>query len=118
MIARGEEIPFYGDGSTRRDYTYIDDIIDGVMGALRYDKGGYEIVNLGDSRTIELTMLISLIERAIGVPARMQRLSLQPGDVPITYADITKAHRLFRYQPRVPIEEGIQRFVTWWREQK
>jgi UDP-glucuronate 4-epimerase len=116
MIARGEEIPLYGDGSTRRDYTYIEDIIDGVMGALRYDGGGYEIINLGDSRTVELTRLISLIEETLGLPVRIQRLPLQPGDVPITYADITKASRLLGYYPEVPIEEGIRRFVMWWRE--
>lgn len=114
LIWTGRPIPVYGDGSSARDYTYITDILDGIEACLDREFG-YEIFNLGDSRPIRLDRLIELLEAALGRPARRETLPPQPGDVPITYADITKAGQKLGYHPRVPIEEGIQRFATWFR---
>lgn len=116
LIQGGERIPVYGDGTSRRDYTYIEDIIGGIMGAMR-NLRGYAIFNVGESKTIPLRQLISLIEKALGKKAEIQELPEQPGDVPITYADITKARRLLGYDPQVGIEEGVERFVRWFREE-
>jgi UDP-glucuronate 4-epimerase len=115
LIHRGEKIPLYGDGTSRRDYTYIDDIIQGIMGAIQNLKG-YGIFNLGESQTTPLRELIFLIEQALGRKADIEELPEQPGDVPITYADITKARRLLGYAPTVGIEEGVGRFVRWFRD--
>jgi len=114
LTDHGEEIPMYGDGSSRRDYTYIDDLIDGMMAVLGHHKG-FEVYNLGESRTTSLMELIRLIEEALGKKARIQRLEPQQGDVTVTYADIRKASRMLGYQPRVKIEEGIKRFVDWYK---
>ena len=116
LIDQGREVPMYGDGSSKRDYTYIDDLIDGMMAVLHRHKG-YEIYNLGESRTTSLRELIGLIEAALGKKAKIQTLEPQPGDVSVTYADISKAKRLLNYRPRVSIEEGIQRFVEWYQNQ-
>lgn len=115
-MAAGQPIEMYGDGTTRRDYTYIDDILQGVLAALDRPLG-YQVINLGESRTVELRELIHLIEKELGVTARIQPMPSQPGDVPITYADITKARQLLDYNPQVPIEDGIARFVRWFRNQ-
>jgi UDP-glucuronate 4-epimerase len=115
LIHQGERIPLYGDGTSQRDYTYIDDIIEGIMGAMR-NLRGYEIFNLGESKTVPLRELISLIEKALGKKAAIEELPDQPGDVPITYADISKARRLLGYDPKVGIEEGVKRFVQWFRD--
>jgi UDP-glucuronate 4-epimerase len=115
LIDRGERIPIYGDGSSRRDYTYIDDLIDGILGVIRYHKG-FEIYNLGESQTTSLKELIQLIEKAIGKKANVEMLDPQPGDVSVTYADITKAKRMLKYQPEVKMEEGIKRFVEWYKK--
>lgn len=117
LIDRGEKIPIYGDGSSRRDYTYIDDLIEGILGVIRYHKG-FEIYNLGESQTTSLIELIKLIEGAFGKKADIEMLELQPGDVSVTYADITKAKRMLKYQPKVKMEEGIKRFVEWYRAQR
>jgi len=117
MIDSGEAIPFYGDGSTRRDYTYIDDIIDGVLRALDYIEvhdNIYEILNLGESQTTTLRELVSHIENAVGKKAIVNHLPLQPGDVPQTYADISKAKRVIGYQPTTLISEGITKYVAWY----
>ena len=114
LIFRGEEIPVFGDGTTKRDYTYIDDILDGILKSMTYDRSSFEIFNLGESRTVELQFLISLIEKELGKKAKIKRLPLQPGDVPITYADLEKSKRLLGYNPMFPIEEGIKRFVKWY----
>jgi UDP-glucuronate 4-epimerase len=114
-IFRGEPLSVYGDGTSRRDYTYIDDIMDGVTKAMDR-RFPFEIFNLGESRTVELAYLISLIERAAGKKAVVRRLPDQAGDVPVTYADIGRAREKLGYQPRVTIEEGIERFVAWYRE--
>jgi UDP-glucuronate 4-epimerase len=111
-IERGEAIPFYGDGSTRRDYTYIDDIVDGVVAA--YDRcQGYEIFNLGESATTSLSELVDALARALGREARLDRQPLQPGDVPLTCADVSKAVRLLGYAPKVGVDEGLRRYVAW-----
>jgi UDP-glucuronate 4-epimerase len=119
IIQSGQEISMYGDGESRRDYTYIDDCISGVMGALRWvvsEKGApaaYEIVNLGESRMISLAEMIACIEKTLGKKARIKRLPLQPGDVERTYADISKARQLFGYAPATDFETGIGHFVDW-----
>lgn len=115
LISSGKPIPVFGDGSTRRDYTYIDDIIQGVRAAIDYDGSQYEVINLGESRTVELRELISLIEKELGSEAKIDRQPNQPGDVPQTFADISKARRLLKYDPTTQIEEGIHRFVEWFR---
>ena len=115
LISAREPIPVFGDGTTRRDYTYIDDIIAGVRGAIDYDKSDYEIINLGESRTVELRELISLLESALDQPAEIDWQPSQPGDVPQTFADVSKARKLLGYNPRTAIEDGIRRFVEWFR---
>lgn len=115
LIAAGEPVPVFGDGSTGRDYTYISDTVDGVIAATRREFG-YEIINLGESQTVTLARLIGLLEEALGRKAAIARQPPQPGDVPITYADIGKARGLLGYAPTVRIEEGIPLFVKWFRE--
>ncbi len=114
LIDQGKAIPVFGDGTTRRDYTYIDDIIQGVLASIAYDKTPYEIFNLGESETTELMTLISLIEDALGKKAVLDRQPLQPGDVSITYASIDKAKTLLNYKPTTKIPEGIPKFVEWY----
>jgi UDP-glucuronate 4-epimerase len=118
-IWNGQPIRVYGDGTSARDYTFVDDIVDGMLAALdRPAPFAYEIFNLGNSLPVQLTALISLIEGALGRTALIEPAPEQPGDVLLTYADIRKAQRLLGYQPRVQIEEGIQRFCSWYlREQ-
>lgn len=108
LIREDKPIPYYGDGSSSRDYTYISDIIDGIMSALDKDFG-FEIINLGDSNTVTLKQLVGIIEETLGKKAKLEVLPPQPGDVPITYADITKAGRLLGYKPKVDIRDGIRR---------
>ena len=115
LISEGKPIPVFGDGTTRRDYTYVDDIIAGVRAAIDYDQTNYEVINLGESRTVELRELISLIEKELGTRAQIDRQPPQPGDVPQTFADISKARRLLRYDPQTQIEAGIRRFVEWFK---
>jgi UDP-glucuronate 4-epimerase len=113
LISQGKPIPVFGDGTTRRDYTFIDDIIAGVRAAIDYHKSDYEVINLGESRTVELRELISIIEKELGETAKIDRQPLQPGDVPQTFADIAKARQLLGYNPQTQIEEGIHTFVRW-----
>lgn len=113
LIAAGNPIPVFGDGATRRDYTYVDDIIAGVRAAIDYDKTKFEIINLGESRTVELRELISLLEQSLDRHADIDWQPTQPGDVPQTFADIAKAKRLLGYNPQTQIEAGIERFVEW-----
>ena len=115
LITQGKPIPVFGDGTTRRDYTYVDDIIDGVMAAIVYDKRDYEVINLGESRTVELRELIQLLEKELDTHATIDRQPSQPGDVPQTFADISKARALLGYNPKTQIEEGLRRFVEWFR---
>jgi len=116
-IARGEPLSLYGDGSARRDFTYIDDIVAGVLAALDRPHP-YEIINLGESQTIELRDLIRRLERVIGRPAMINALPAEPGDVPITYADVSKARALLGYVPSTPIDAGLERFVAWYRVER
>jgi UDP-glucuronate 4-epimerase len=115
LIDEGRAIPVFGDGRTKRDYTYIDDIISGVIAAMRYKASQFEIINLGESATVELRRLIELIEQAIGKRAILDRQPAQPGDVPLTYANIEKARRLLGYNPQTQIETGIEKFVAWYK---
>ena len=118
-IENGRPIKQFGDGSTRRDYTYIDDIVQGVLGALSYVDGEgplFEIFNLGENETTTLAKLIAAIEKALGKKAVIERLPEQKGDMPLTAADITKARTLLGYSPSTPIREGIPKFVNWYRE--
>ncbi len=117
LIDTGEKIPMYGDGSSRRDYTYIDDLIEGILGAIHRHQG-FEIYNLGESRTTSLRELIELIEGALNKKAKIEVLEAQPGDVSVTYADIAKAKKGLGYQPKVDVAEGIKRFVEWYKENK
>lgn len=112
-ISEGKPIQMFGDGTTRRDYTYIDDIIQGVRAAIDYDGAMHDIFNLGESQTVELTRLIELLEENIGSKAIIDQQPMQPGDVPITFADISKAKKLLGYDPRTKIDEGIPKFVDW-----
>ncbi len=113
LIDEDREIPVFGDGSSRRDYTFVDDIVDGITAIV--DKSeGYDIFNLGDSRTIGLLEMIKTIEKALGKKANLRWLPMQPGDVPTTFADISKAQKKLGYEPKVLFEEGIERFVDWY----
>jgi len=114
LIDQSEKIPIYGDGSSRRDYTYIDDLIEGILGVIRHHRG-FEVYNLGESQTTSLIELIKLIEGAFGKKAKIEMLEPQPGDVSVTYADISKAKRMLKYLPKVKMEEGIRRFVEWYK---
>jgi UDP-glucuronate 4-epimerase len=113
LIDQERPIPVYGDGTSERDYTYIDDIIDGVVAALGYEASDFETINLGESQTVTLSRLIELLEEALGKRALIERLPLQPGDVPRTHADISRARRLLGYNPTTSIEVGIPKFVEW-----
>lgn len=113
LISAGKPIPVFGDGKTRRDYTYVDDIIQGVCAAIDYDKTLHEVINLGESQTVELQELITLIETSLGKKATIDRKPIQPGDVPQTFADITKAKALLNYDPQTKINDGIEKFVEW-----
>lgn len=117
-IHAGSPIDQFGDGTTRRDYTYIDDIIDGTMAALKYDGAPFDIFNLGESETIQLKDLIVGIEKALGKKAKVNRLPEQPGDVPLTCADISKARKLLGYNPKTSFSVGLPRFVDWFLEQQ
>ncbi len=112
-ILEGKPIDQYGDGSTRRDYTFIDDILQGVTACLSYEGPLCDTFNLGESETTTLSELIAQIEAATGKKAIIRHLPEQPGDVPLTYADISKAGRLLGYRPTTPISEGIPKFVDW-----
>jgi UDP-glucuronate 4-epimerase len=112
-ILAGEPIDQFGDGTTRRDYTYVDDIIQGVMSALQYEGPLFDIFNLGESETIQLKDLIAAIENALGRKAKINQLPEQPGDMPLTCADISKARKLLGYNPTTPLSVGLPKFVDW-----
>jgi UDP-glucuronate 4-epimerase len=114
MLA-GRPLPVFGDGSTRRDYTFIDDVIAGVRGAIDYTGSGYEVINLGNNQTITLLEMIRGIEEALGVKATLNWQPEQPGDVPQTWANIEKARTLLGYDPRTNYDTGVRRFVQWLR---
>jgi|TARA_Y100000310_G_scaffold79654_1_gene76292 UDP-glucuronate 4-epimerase len=116
-IFNGEEIEVYGDGTSKRDYTYIKDVIDGIVAA-KEKNFGFEIINLGNSKPIELKKFISIIENCLGKKAKIKQVGMQMGDVPITYANISKAKKLLNYSPKVDIEEGIKLFAEWFIKSK
>jgi UDP-glucuronate 4-epimerase len=118
LIDEGRPIPVFGDGTTRRDYTYIDDIIAGVRSAMSYEGSPFEVINLGESETVELNRLIEVMEGALGKRAIIDRQAEQPGDVPVTFADISKARRLLGYDPKTKIEEGVGKFVEWFKSKR
>jgi len=117
-IYAGQPIDQFGDGTTRRDYTYIDDVIQGTMAALDYDGSPFDIFNLGESETIQLKDLIAAIEKALGKKAKLNRLPEQPGDMPLTCADISKARKLLDYNPATPFRDGLPRFIDWFLRMK
>jgi UDP-glucuronate 4-epimerase len=112
-IYAGQPIDQFGDGTTRRDYTYINDVIQGTMAALHYDGPMFDVFNLGESDTIQLKDLITAIESALGKKAKINRLPEQPGDMPLTCADISKAKKLLGYKPTTRLADGLPRFVEW-----
>jgi UDP-glucuronate 4-epimerase len=114
LMSAGKPIPVFGDGSTARDYTYISDTLEGIMACTRQEFG-YEVFNLGESQTVSLSRLIELLEAALGRKAVIDRRPPQPGDVPITYANVAKARAKLSYNPRVKIEQGIPLFIDWFR---
>ncbi|MFM2295390.1 MAG: hypothetical protein RLZZ350_1803 [Verrucomicrobiota bacterium] len=116
LISAGKTIPVFGDGSTARDYTYITDIVDGIIACTK-NNFGFEIFNLGESQTVTLARLIELLEKSLGVKAKIDRQPTQPGDVPITFADVSKARAKLGYNPHTKIDEGIPKFVAWFKGQ-
>ena len=117
MIDRGEPIPVFGDGSSGRDYTFVNDTVQGIVGALAYDCP-YDVFNLGNSHPVKLITLIRTIEDALGKKAEIHWLPDQPGDVPITYADISKAQKILGYRPKTSLAQGIEAFLQWHFEQQ
>lgn len=115
LIDAGQPIDRYGDGNTGRDYTYVDDIVQGILGAVAYDKKPFDIFNLGGSQTISLNELIHAVEEAMGSKATINALPEQPGDVPLTSADVSKAGQHLGYQPQTPLIEGVRKYVEWFR---
>ncbi|MBQ3436747.1 GDP-mannose 4,6-dehydratase [Candidatus Saccharibacteria bacterium] len=116
MMMNGEEITMYGDGTTSRDYTYVDDIVDGVVKSCNYvdkNENVYEIINLGSNNPISLKDMIATIGKVLGVNPKIKQMPMQPGDVDRTYADVTKAKELLGYEPKMTFEEGIRKFVEW-----
>lgn len=116
-VREGREIEVYGDGTARRDFTYVGDILDGVSRSI-YTPSRYEIVNLGGANMIDVNGLISLIEKNLGKKAIVKYSDTAPGDVPVTYADVTKARRLLGFAPKVRIDEGVARYVRWFLERE
>ncbi|MFA6074737.1 MAG: GDP-mannose 4,6-dehydratase [Negativicutes bacterium] len=117
-IIEESPIEFYGDGSTSRDYTYISDIVSGIKGAINYDKEKFAIFNLGNCRTTTLKQLVEKLEIIIGKSAIFNHQPLQPGDVPVTFADVTKSQRELGYNPETPIDIGLEKFVKWYLEER
>jgi UDP-glucuronate 4-epimerase len=115
LIQAGKPIPVFGDGSMARDYTYVADTVDGIIAATQKEFG-FEIFNLGESQTVTLGCLVELIEAALGKKAVIDRQPPQPGDVPVTFADIAKARAQLAYDPQVKIEAGIRQFIDWFRK--
>ena len=112
MLAK-QPIDFFGEGNTKRDYTYIDDIVKGVYAALHYDQTKYEIINLGNHHTVSLSEMLKVIEEVFETNAIINKLPEQPGDVSLTYADISKAQQLLNYYPETPFKSGVEKFKEW-----
>ena len=121
LMLEDREIPMFGDGTTSRDYTYVDDIVDGIIKSCEYtlnNENVYEILNIGNSSPTSLKEMINTIARVLEVEPKIKQLPMQPGDVDRTYADITKAKKLIGYEPKTTFEEGIRKFVNWYKENK
>jgi UDP-glucuronate 4-epimerase len=118
LIDAGQPVEVFGDGSSRRDYTYISDIVAGILAAMTYDLPGYDIINLGRSDPVVLMEMIRCLEAALGKKANLVHQPMPPGEMPYTYADTDKAHRALGFAPRVSFEDGIRRFVDWYRSEK
>ena len=116
LIMAGRPLPVFGDGTTSRDYTFVTDTVDGILACTRKELG-FEIFNLGESQTVTLNYLIELLESNLGKKAEIDRQPMQPGDVPITYANIAKAEKMLGYRPQIKIEEGMKRFTEWFRKE-
>jgi UDP-glucuronate 4-epimerase len=117
-ILGNKPIGMYGDGTTSRDYTYVDDTIQGIIGAMKYDKTNFELINLGNNYSVSLKELITSIEKVTGKKAIIEQLPEQPGDVPKTFADISKAKKLLGYAPTTKLNEGLEKFYTWFSQHK
>ena len=117
MLAR-ESIPVFGDGSSKRDYTHVNDIVSGIRVAMEYDKSDYEIINLGNNRTVSLIELIRELEKCLGVDATIERHPEQLGDVPQTWADTSRALEKLNFQPKISLKDGLLDFSEWIREAK
>ena len=118
FMLESQSIPVFGDGGTRRDYTYVDDVVNGIRAAVAYTGSMYEVINLGNTRTVQLSEMIAGLERALGVSARIEQHPEQPGDVPQTWANIDKARSLLGYNPETPYDQGVHRFVDWLRRHR
>jgi len=121
LMLENKEIPMFGDGTTSRDYTYIDDIVDGIIRSCDYvmnNKNVYEILNIGNSSPTSLSEMINIIGKTLGIEPKINRLPMQPGDVQRTFADVSKAKKLLGYEPKTSFEEGIRNFVKWYKENK
>ena len=119
LMLENKEIPMFGDGTTSRDYTYVDDIVDGIIKSCEYtlnNQNVYEILNIGNSSPTSLREMIEIIAKTLNVKPKIKQLPMQPGDVDRTYADITKAKKLIGYEPKTSFEEGIKKFVEWYQE--
>lgn len=116
QIEKGEELTIHGDGNSGRDYTYVEDIVDGLMASLDYTADSFQIFNLGAGREIKLSYLVNVIEQILGKKARLKYAKMPAGEVPVTLADISKARKLLGYQPHVSIEQGVANFLAWYRE--
>lgn len=117
MVEAGVPIPVFGNGDTQRDYTFINDIVQGIISSLDYKKSHCEIFNLGNDQTITLSEMIQNIEEVVGKKAIIDRQAPQPGDVPQTWADISKARKCFGYQPTISFKDGVSQFYKWWQSQ-
>jgi len=115
LMLQGRPIPVFGDGSTRRDYTFVADIVSGIRAAINYDKTDYEVINLGNNDTLSLDEMIAGLEKALGISATIERLPEQPGDVPQTWAQIDKARTLLGYEPLTRYADGVKQFAEWFR---
>lgn len=113
LMLRGEPIPFYGEGTAQRDFTFVEDTVSGIIGAMTYDETPYEVINLGNNRAVSLAGLVGMLEDVLGVKANLTMLPDQPGDVPQTWANIDKARRLLGYSPATPLRQGLERFAGW-----
>jgi UDP-glucuronate 4-epimerase len=113
LMLQGKPLPFFGDGSTRRDYTYIDDIVSGIRAAMDYTGSMYEVINLGNDRTVSLAELVCGLEKVLGIQAELNLQAEQPGDVPQTWAAVSKARSLLGYEPRTDFRDGLRQFADW-----